>query len=114
MADADPDEITEEDVRAVYDVQARLTRTVGRDMLVFAVVWFPALLIVPAVFHAGALWSLLVATSAAVAVTVVLERFWLRPRATARADRGHIPPPPIDALSGVRRVWRRITDLIPR
>ena len=81
-------------VQAIYTQQARLTRKVGRDLLVFAIVWLPALLIVPGVFKQGAIASLLIATVAAIAVMIVVERTWLGPRDRARERRMRMPPPP--------------------
>ena len=52
------DPTTEADVAEVYEQQARLTRKVGRGLLVFMIVWLPALLIVPGVFKTGAIVSL--------------------------------------------------------
>lgn len=82
------------DVQAVYDSQARLTRKIGRGLLVFVIVWLPALLIVPKVFKQGAIASMLVATIAAVAVMIILERYWLAPRDRQRERRARMPPPP--------------------
>lgn len=106
-----------EQVRAVYDSQARLTRKVGRGMLVFAIVWLPALLIVPRVFKQGAVASLVIATIAALAVMIVVERTWLGPRDRERERRARQPLPPgkarediPDGIEGVifrlQRIWR--------
>lgn len=81
-------------VQAVYTSQARLTRKVGRGLLVFAIVWFPALLIVPGVFKQGAIASMFLATIAAVTVMIILERTWLGPRDRERERRATLPPPP--------------------
>ena len=86
------DPTTEADVQALYARQEKLTRKVGRGLLVFAIVWFPALLIVPEVFKTGAITSLFISTIAAVAVMIILEHTWLKPRATERNRYGYRPP----------------------
>jgi hypothetical protein len=101
------------DVRAVYDSQARLTRKVGRGLLVFAIVWIPALLIVPGVFKQGAIASMLIATTAAVVVMIILERYWLAPRDRERERRAKLPPPPgqapRDPAGGIEGLIERLS-----
>lgn len=101
------------DVQAVYDSQARLTRKVGRGLLVFAIVWLPALLIVPGVFKQGAIASLLLATAAALIVMIVLEHYWLAPRDRERERRAKLPPPPgqpaHDPPGGIEGLIERIS-----
>lgn len=105
----------EQQVQAVYDSQARLTRKVGRGLLVFAIVWVPALLIVPGVFKQGAIASLFIATVAAIAVMIIIERTWLGPRDRERERRARQPPAPgtvrediPDGIEGVIFRVRRI------
>jgi len=106
------------DVRAVYDSQARLTRKVGRGLLVFAIVWFPALLIVPGVFKQGAIASMLIATTAAVVVMIILERYWLAPRDRERERRSRMPPPPgeqrPDPAGGIEGLIERLSGRFRR
>lgn len=104
------DPTTDDEVRDVFARQARLTRKVGRCMLVFAIVWLPALLIVPSVFKSGALVSLALSTIAAVAAMVIVERTWMKPRAAARDLRADVPPPPREYQSGPRRFLSGMTD----
>jgi hypothetical protein len=108
------DPTSDDDVRDVFARQARLTRKVGRGMLVFAIVWFPALLIVPGVFKTGALVSLALSTIAAVAVMVIVERTWMKPRAIAKDARADVPPPPREYQSGIRRVLGDVTDRVQK
>ena len=108
------DPTTEADVQAVYARQERLTRKVGRGLLVFALVWFPALLIVPEVFKTGAITSAAFATIAAVAVMVILEHYWLAPRARERDRYGYRPPPPPEYQSGVVRFLRAVRDQVQK
>jgi hypothetical protein len=106
------------DVQAVYDSQARLTRKVGRGLLVFAIVWFPALLIVPGVFKQGAIASMLLATTAAIVVMIVLERYWLAPRDRERERRSKLPPPPgqapPDPAGGIEGLIERLSGRFRR
>ena len=103
-------------VRAVYDSQARLTRKVGRGMLMFALVWIPALVIVPGVFKQGAIASLLLATVAATTVMIIMERTWLGPR--ERERRAQLPPAPgqrpPDPAGGIEGLIERISGRIRR
>ncbi len=115
MADREHHEpATEADIAEAYARQARLTRTVGRGLLMFGVVWVPALLIVPAVFKTGAILSLALATIAAVSVMIVIEHSWMKPRAAARERDGHRPPPPRGYESAVRRLLRDARDRVQR
>ncbi len=102
----DPDD---EQVGAIYEQQARLTRKVGRGMLLFFAVWLPALLIVPQVFKQGAIASMLLATTAAVIVMIIVEHTWMKPRAVARERRNRMPPPPVDTRSRTRRLLDDLT-----
>ena len=101
------------DVQAVYDSQARLTRKVGRGLLVFVIVWLPALLIVPKVFKQGAIASMLIATIAAITVMIILERYWLAPRDRERQRRATLPPPPgqapYDPAGGIEGLIERLS-----
>jgi hypothetical protein len=108
------DPTTDDDVSAVFARQARLTRKVGRGMLVFAIVWFPALLIVPGVFKTGAIVSLALSTIAAVAAMVIVEHTWMKPRAIAKDQRAHVPPPPREYRSGIRRFLGDVTDRVQK
>ncbi len=108
------DPTSDDDVREVFERQARLTRKVGRGMLVFAIVWFPALLIVPGVFKTGALVSLALSTIAAVAVMVIVEHTWMKPRAAAKDLRRDVPPPPREYQSGLRRFVGDMTDRLQK
>jgi hypothetical protein len=108
------DPTSDDDVRDVFARQARLTRKVGRGMLVFAIVWFPALLIVPGVFKTGALMSLALSTIAAVAVMVIVEHTWMKPRAIAKEARADVPPPPRQYQSGIRRFLGDMTDRVQK
>ena len=105
-------------VRAVYDSQARLTRKVGRGMLMFAIVWIPALVIVPGVFKQGAIASLLLATVAATTVMIIMERTWLGPRDRERERRAQLPPAPgqrpPDPAGGIEGLIERISGRIRR
>ena len=105
-------------VRAVYDSQARLTRKVGRGMLVFAIVWVPALVIVPGVFKQGAIASLLLATAAATTVMIIMERTWLGPRDRERERRAELPPAPgqspRDPAGGIEGLIERISGRVRR
>jgi len=105
-------------VRAVYDSQARLTRKVGRGMLVFAIVWIPALVIVPGVFKQGAIASLLLATVAATTVMIIMERTWLGPRDRERERRARLPPAPgqhpPDPAGGIEGLIERISGRVRR
>lgn len=105
-------------VRAVYDSQARLTRKVGRGMLVFAIVWVPALVIVPGVFKQGAIASLLLATLAATTVMIIMERAWLGPRDRDRERRARLPAPPGtgrgDIPDGIEGVIFRVRRVLVR
>lgn len=115
MADREyHDPTTESDVAQVYSEQARLTRKVGRGMLVFALVWFPALIIVPQVFKTGAIVSLALSTIAAVAVMVVVEHFWMKPRAQHKDRFGYRPPPPREYQSSVTRFLRDVRDQVQK
>lgn len=108
------DPTTEADVAEVYAQQARLTRKVGRGMLVFALVWFPALLIVPGVFKTGAIVSLALSTIAAVLVMVIVEHYWMKPRAEYRDRFGYRPPPPREYQSPVTRFLRDVRDQVQK
>lgn len=108
------DPTTEADVRAVYDSQERLTRKVGRGLLVFMIVWLPALLIVPGVFKTGAIASMALATIAAVAVMVIVEHTWMKPRAAERSRYGYRPPPPREYQSPVSRFLRDMRDAVQK
>lgn len=108
------DPTTEADVAEVYERQARLTRKVGRGLLVFMIVWLPALLIVPGVFKTGAIVSLFISTIAAVAVMVILEHYWLAPRARERDRYGYRPPPPPEYQSRVGRFLRAVRDQVQK
>ncbi len=99
----------DEHVGAIYEQQARLTRKVGRGMLLFFAVWLPMLLIVPQVFKQGAIASLLLATTAAVIVMIIVEHTWMKPRAAARERRDRMPPPPVDTRSRTRRFLDDLT-----
>lgn len=114
MAREYPDPTTEADVAEVYAQQARLTRKVGRGMLAFALVWLPALLIVPEVFKTGAVVSLFISTVAAVACMVILEHFWMKPRSEERWRYGYRPPPPREYQSPVGRVLRDLRDQVQK
>jgi hypothetical protein len=115
MADRDyQDPTTEADVADVYAQQARLTRKVGRGMLVFALVWFPALLIVPGVFKTGAIVSLALSTIAAVLVMVIVEHTWMKPRAQHKDRFGYRPPPPREYQSPVSRFLRDVRDQVQK
>lgn len=105
---------SEEEVTDAYERQARLTRLVGRCMLVFAIVWFPALLIVPGVFKTGAIASLFLATLAAFVAMVILEVTWMGPRAAERDLRGQVPPPPREYQSPVGRFLRDVRDQVQK
>lgn len=100
------DPTTEADVHDVYAQQERLTRKVARGMLAFAIVWIPALVMVPEVFDTGAVVSLSMATVAALACMVIMEHFWLKPRSEAKWRYGYRPPPPRDYQSPVGRLLR--------
>jgi hypothetical protein len=106
------------DVQAVYDSQARLTRKVGRGLLVFAIVWVPALVIVPKVFKQGAIASGLLATTAAIVVMIILERYWLAPRDRERVRRSTLPPPPgqapYDPAGGIEGLIERLSGRFRR
>ena len=106
------------EVQAVYDSQARLTRKVGRGLLVFAIVWFPALLIVPKVFKQGAIASMFIATVAAINVMIILERYWLAPRDRERVRRSKMPPPPgqapYDPAGGIEGLIERLSGRFRR
>ena len=106
------------EVQAVYDSQARLTRKVGRGLLVFAIVWIPALVIVPGVFKQGAIASMLLATTAAVVVMIIIERYWLAPRDRERERRGQLPPPPgqerPDPAGGIEGLIDRLSGRLRR
>ena len=104
------DPITEADVHDVYGQQERITRKVARGMLAFAIVWFPALVIVPEVFRTGALTSLVIATLAAIMCMVIMEHYWLKPRAEAKGRYGYRPPPPREYQSQVGRFLRDVRD----
>ena len=108
------DPTTEADVHGVYARQERLTRKVGRGLLVFAIVWLPALLIVPEVFKTGAIVSLTLSTIAAVAVMIIVERTWMKPRATERNRYGYRPPPPREYQAPVSRFLRAIRDQVQK
>ncbi len=108
------DPTTEADVQAVYARQERLTRKVGRGLLVFALVWFPALLIVPEVFKTGAISSAALATIAAVAVMVIVEHTWMRPRAAERSRYGYRPPPPREYQGTLSRFLRDVRDQVQK
>ena len=108
------DPTTEADVAEVYAQQARLTRKVARGMLVFALVWFPALLIVPYVFKMGAVPSLAFATVAAIASMVIIEHFWMKPRAAERDRYGDTPPPPREYQSQLGRWLRDVRDQVQK
>lgn len=110
MARDHHDPITEADVHHVYGGQERVTRMVARGLLAFAIVWFPALIIVPEVFRTGAITSLVLATLAAVLCMAIMERCWLRPRAEARERRGDRPPPPRPYQSPGARLLRDARD----
>lgn len=91
----DPHERFDEmQVRVVFDDQRRLTRRVARCMLVFALFWILFLALVPPVLHQGAIASLLIATFAAIIVTVVMENAWMLPRAREKERLERLPPPP--------------------
>ncbi len=109
-----PESATDADIADAYARQARLTRKVGRGLLVFAVVWLPALLIVPNVFRTGAVLSLLLSTVAAVAVMVIVEHYWMKPRARRRERGGYHPPPPREYQSPVGRFLRDVRDQIQK
>ena len=83
-------------------------------MLVFAIVWFPALLIVPGVFHTGAVPSLALSTLAAVLVMVIVEHYWMKPRADYRDRYGYRPPPPREYQSRVGRFLRDVRDQVQK
>lgn len=108
------DPTTEADVQALYASQEKLTRKVGRGLLVFAIVWFPALLIVPEVFKTGAITSMFISTIAAVAVMIILEHTWLKPRATERNRYGYRPPPPREYQSPIVRFLRDLRDQVQK
>ena len=108
------DPTTEADVHDVYARQERLTRKVGRSLLVFVIVWLPALLIVPEVFKTGAIASLALSTIAAVAVMVIVERTWMKPRAAERNRYGHRPPPPREYQAPVSRFLRDLRDQVQK
>jgi len=108
------DPTTQADVRAVYTRQENLTRKVGRGLLVFAIVWLPALLIVPEVFKTGAIASLALSTVAAVAVMIIVEHTWMKPRADERNRYGYRPPPPREYQAPVSRVLRDMRDQLQK
>ena len=108
------DPTTEADVQAIYARQERLTRKVGRSLLVFVIVWLPALLIVPEVFKTGAIASLALSTIAAVAVMIIVERTWMKPRAAERNRYGYRPPPPREYQAPVSRFLRDIRDQVQK
>jgi len=108
------DPTTEADVQAVYARQERLTRKVGRGLLVFALVWFPALLIVPEVFKTGAITSAAFATIAAVAVMIIVEHTWMKPRADERNRYGYRPPPPREYQGTLSRFLRDMRDQLQK
>jgi len=108
------DPTTEADVQTVYARQERLTRKAGRALMVFALVWFPALLIVPEVFKTGAITSAAFATIAAVAVMVIVERTWMKPRADERDRNGYRPPPPREYQGSLSRFLRDMHDRVQK
>lgn len=108
------DPTTEADVHDVYARQERLTRKVGRGLLVFALVWVPALLIVPEVFRTGAIASLALATIAGVAVMIIVEHTWMKPRADERNRYGYRPPPPREYQAPVSRFLRDVRDAVQK
>ncbi len=108
------DPITEADVADVYGQQERLTRKVARGMLAFAIVWIPALVIVPEVFGTGAIVSLAMSTIAAIICMVIMEHYWLKPRAEWRGRFGYRPPPPREYQSSGVRFLRDVRDQVQK
>ena len=108
------DPITEADVHDVYAQQERLTCKVARGMFAFAIVWFPALVMVPEVFDTGAIVSLTLATLAAVMCMIIMEHYWLGPRAAAKGRYGYRPPPPREYQSTVGRFLRDVRSQVQK
>ena len=108
------DPITEADVADVYGQQERITRKVARGMLAFAIVWVPALVMVPEVFDTGAVVSLAIATLAAIICMVIMEHYWLKPRAEYRGRFGYRPPPPREYQAPVARFLRDVRDQVQK
>ncbi|MFM9018776.1 MAG: hypothetical protein ACKORG_04945 [Actinomycetota bacterium] len=108
------DPTSEADVQAEYARQEKLTRKVARGLLVFAIVWLPALLIVPEVFKTGAIASLALSTIAAVAVMIIVEHTWMKPRADERNRYGYRPPPPREYQAPVSRFLRDLRDQVQK
>lgn len=94
MPDDPHERFDEMQVRVVFDEQQRLTRRVARCILVFALFWILFLALVPVILRQGAITSLLIATFAAIIVTVIMENTWMLPRARDKERLERLPPPP--------------------